>query len=352
MRRWMALLVGCAALAFAGTALALGGALDTNEPTEETQPKVIEEEKHFEDIEFDDIPKGMLGSDELPEKEPVEKEPVDDTPPEIVILHPEDGQVFETKEVVFEGETEPGARVFAGGHEVDVTDDGAWRIVLALGKGENHITVKAKDEAGNIGTDSVTVIYKAPEPKEDPPKEDPPKDTTPPEIVILHPEDGQVFETKEVVFEGETEPGARVFVAGHEADVSESGAWRIVLALEKGENYVKAKAKDKAGNYSYDSVTVIYQPDGEEPVDWEFTAHQLYGECGEEPPYDVFYGTGKPGSLIFIESAYGGGVAEINEAGDWEIKVIFESAPVGKTFAVYVTDKFGHKQVFEFVHTG
>lgn len=285
MRRWIALLISTAAIALAGTALALAGSSDGGQVDE--APQATEAKESFESVEFEEIPKGMLEADSLPERkevrqevekdepleekpvekdEPVEKEPVDETAPEIEVLYPEDGQVFEKKEVVFEGETEAGARVFAGKWEADVSDTGAWRIVLILQKGENNVTFKAKDRAGNVGTDSVTVIYKAPEPKPEPPKDEEPKD--------------------------------------------------------------------------------------EKPAEWEFSAKQLYGECGEETPYDVFWGTGKPGSLIFIESKYGGGVAEIGEHGKWEIKVIFENAPENEVFPVYVTDKFGHKKVFEFVHTG
>ena len=200
-------------------------------------------------------------------------------------------------------------------------------------------------------------------------------DKTAPEIVVLHPIDGQVFERKEVVFEGETEPGARVFAGDYEADVSETGAWRIVLHLYPGENNVKFKAVDGSGNVGTDTVTVVYKvpqkpkaeepkkeepPKDEEPKDeepkeepqeWEFSAKQLFGECAENPPYDVFHGTGKPGSLIFIESEYGSGVAEVGEKGGWEVKVVFESAPAGKVFPVYVMDEFGHKKVFEFIHT-
>ena len=199
-------------------------------------------------------------------------------------------------------------------------------------------------------------------------------DESPPEIVVLHPVDGQVFERKEVVFEGETEPGARVFAGDYEADVSETGAWRIVLFLYPGENNVKFKAVDSAGNVGSTSVAVVMEsPEKpkteppkeekpkeeppkeekpkEEPREWEFSAKQLFGECSENPPYDVFHGTGKPGSLIFIESDHGGGVAEVGEKGGWEIKVVFETAPVGEVFAVYVTDEFGHKKIFEFIHT-
>lgn len=282
MRRWISLLISTAVIALAGTAFALAGSSDDGKV--DAEPVAAEEKKVVEPIEFEPLPKGMLEPDELPEKkevrveadkepveEPVEKEPVDDTPPEIEILHPEDGQVFEKKEVVFEGRTEPGAKVYAGKYEADVNEEGDWRIVLILQKGENKVTIKAKDEAGNVGSDTVNVIYKAPKPKVEPPKDEKPKEE---------------------------------------------------------------------------------KPKDEKPAEWEFSAKQLYGECGEETPYDVFWGTGKPGSLIFIESKYGGGVAEIGEHGEWEIKVIFEGAPVDEVFAVYVTDKFGHKKVFEFVHTG
>lgn len=263
MRRWFALLIGMAMIALAGTALGLGGS-EEPEPIKETQTSTtLVKEQPIEASEIEPIPELTITDDAPPEKELTEKEPADETPPEIVILHPENGQVFEKREVAFEGEVEPGARVFAGDYEADVSDDGAWRIVLWLEKGEHKVTLKAVDAAGNVGTDSVIVTYVEPEPKEEP-KEDNPK---------------------------------------------------------------------------------------EEPADWEFSAKQVYGSCSETPPYDVFHGTGKPGTLIHIESEFGGGVAEVGEKGGWEIKVIFESAPVGKVFAVYVTDEFGNKKVFEFVHT-
>lgn len=277
MRRWLALIMGAAALALAGTALGLAG---SSEPAEAEEPTTTTTEvKHEYELDFETIPKGMLIEDDLPDEKP--GVPIDDTPPEIVILHPEDGQVFERNEVVLEGETEPGAKVFVGDRRADVSDNGAWRIVVELHKGENFITVRAIDAAENVGSDTVTVVYRAPEPKREEPKKDPPKKEEPKE-----------------------EP----------------------------------PKEDK--------------PKEELPAEWEFVAKQVYGECGESPPYDVFHGTGKPGTLIYIESKYGGAIAEIGEKGHWEIKVIFETAPVGEVFPVHVADEFDNHKVFEFVHTG
>ncbi|MGB7859235.1 MAG: hypothetical protein WBM90_01930 [Acidimicrobiia bacterium] len=202
------------------------------------------------------------------------------------------------------------------------------------------------------------------------------EDNIPPAIEILYPVDGQVFETREVVFEGTSEAYARVFFGEKAAVVTEPGSWRIVLKLDKGENHIEATALDRSGNKATDSVTVIVQipeepkkeepkpePKKEEPkeqpkeepkedhVEWEFSAHQLYGACSENPPYDVFHGTGKPGTLIVIEAEFGRKTTEVHENGEWEAKIFFEGAPIGEAFPVWVVDKFGHEKVFEFVHT-
>ena len=204
-------------------------------------------------------------------------------------------------------------------------------------------------------------------------------DDIPPQLEVLHPEDSAVFEVKEVVIEGVTEPGAKLSVGERGIEVSKSGAWRVVLSLKPGANKMKFTAKDGSGNVSSVTVTLFYevpkeqpkeqpkpdkpreeapkeepkdQPPKDEEKEWEFTAHQVFGECSETPPYDVFHGTGKPGSVIHVRSEYGSGDAEIGDHGGWELKVIFETAPVGKAFPVKVKDEFGNHKVFEFIHSG
>ncbi len=298
MRRWLAMLAGVAAIAVTGTALALTGAEEVDDaeivsratPEVKTTEKVdttttIAEEKESEPTSVDSIETDELAW-EAPERLEPPDDPIDDVPPLIVILHPQDGQVFERSEVVFEGTSEPGALVFARELQFEVGEDGSWRIVLHLSPGENEITVTAKDSSGNHATDSVIVIYRQPEePKAEEPKEQPKEEPK-----------GQPKE----------EP--------------------------------KEQAKD--------------EPTDHEVTEWEFSAHQLYGECGESPPYDVFHGSGHPGSLILVRSEFGSGSTEVGEHGEWEIRVIFESAPVGVVFPVKVKDEFGNHQVFEFVRTG
>jgi hypothetical protein len=286
MRKWFALLAICGAVVVSGVAFGLTGS-DAPPTTTEAKDEIVEQPErkpasdywHEEDWDREETaqPDEPKPVDEPPQP-PVKEPEADTTPPGLEILHPVDGQVFESKEVVFEGITEPGARVFAGEYEADVRDDGSWRIVLFLSPGSNHATLRAKDKAGNVSEDSVTVVFERgeePKDEEEPKHEEEPREEQPPK--------------------DDHEEGEQV---------------------------------------------------------WEFSANQVYGECSENPPYDVFFGTGKPGTRIRVISEYGSGDTEVNDHGEWELKVYFEEAPIGKGILVKVVDDFEHSKTFEFTRTG
>ncbi len=188
-------------------------------------------------------------------------------------------------------------------------------------------------------------------------------DVEPPPLAITSPEDGAYLEETTVTFAGTTEPEARVFAGKYEAEVDSSGNWHIVLIIREGPTVARFVARDQAGNESEASVTVYYATPTTEPTEpteptttttvkelAEFSANATFGSCSETPPYDVYYGTGKPGSLVQITSEYGSGSVEVGENGEWEKKVFFETAPPGKTFVVLISDEFGRKANFEFVY--
>jgi hypothetical protein len=168
--------------------------------------------------------------------------------------------------------------------------------------------------------------------------------------VILSPEDGAHVTERTVRFSGETEPGATVTAGRYEADVTEGGRWSIVLVLEAGPNRATFTAADPAGNETTATIVVHLdvtdKPPDEPPH--EFTAHAEFGSCSEVPPFDVYYGTGAPGSVIRIRSEFGSGETVVNERGRWEVKVLFPEAPFGETFRVTVRDDGGHQKRFEF----
>jgi len=143
MRRWLAVLAGIAAIALTGTALAMTGTVEVAEkaatettlrereapPTTEkrAEPRVTVEQPREKDVVWEE-----------PERS-VPIEPRDHTAPEIEILHPEDGQVFERKEVALDQETFD--RVLA-----ELLDKGTTRRV-AEGQARRAAMIAARKKA-------------------------------------------------------------------------------------------------------------------------------------------------------------------------------------------------------------
>ncbi len=181
-------------------------------------------------------------------------------------------------------------------------------------------------------------------------------DTTPPPLTITTPKEGERFEVDVIEFAGTTEPGATVFAGQYEAPVDDSGRWSIMLVLSPGANGASFTATDPAGNQTVARVTVHYDVPAptttttKPPEEVEFTAHNVYGVCEEDPPYDVYWGTAPPGTPIYVESEYGSGSTVANEGGEWEIKVFFPEAPPEKEFTVKVKDYKGNKFYFTMKH--
>ncbi|MGI9605646.1 MAG: hypothetical protein ACR2P0_05855, partial [Acidimicrobiales bacterium] len=184
------------------------------------------------------------------------------------------------------------------------------------------------------------------------------RDDVAPEIVILHPENDSDHDEAVVVFEGETEPGAIVKAGIYEADVDEHGAWRIELILSPGANQAVIKSYDAAGNVGEAAVTVHLvveeeppaKEEKEAPEEVEFSANQKWGSCDDVVPYDIFWGTATPNTVVHIVSEFGGAEVEVGDFGHWEKKVYFENAPRGDAFLVVVEAENG-RQVFEFIAT-
>lgn len=240
-------------------------------------------------------------------------------------------------------------------------------------------TIVAEQTSSSVAQPDPPVVQTTPTTRGDAPAPVPPAgdeqstttvaDTTPPPLEITFPEDGYETEDPKIEFVGTTEPGARVFAGDYEATVEADGTWSIVLILSPGENSARFVAEDPAGNRSEAWVTatlVVEEPEKPEATppptkpekeptttttvapEYTFTAKAVYLECAETPPFDVYYGTGKPGAEVFIASPYGSGSTVVNKSGDWEVKVFFPEAPFGKTIEVVVEASTGHRKVLPF----
>lgn len=196
----------------------------------------------------------------------------------------------------------------------------------------------------------------------------PPAASPAPWLRIVSPESGASVSARAIEVVGRTDPGSKVWAPnGTEIAVGDDGAWSHVAELETGRNRLTYTATNDSDVVASAFVSIVFTPPPTttttttrpkptttttEAPRWEFTAYNTYGSCEFDPPYDIFYGTGKPGTEIQILSEYGNGSTMVGAEGNWEVKVFFPTAPPGVEFSVKVKDFTGAKKTFGFIFTG
>jgi hypothetical protein len=130
-----------------------------------------------------------------------------------------------------------------------------WAVgSIGLQTGTNLITVTARDAAGNVGTDTLTVTYAAP-------------DITKPAVTISGPTSGASYtaSTSPLTVSGTASDDTGVTQVSWSTDRGASGNasgtanWTAAgIVLQSGTNNVTVTARDAAGNTSTDVLTVTY----------------------------------------------------------------------------------------------
>ncbi len=108
------------------------------------------------------LPPSSSGPEQSSTTAPVVVEPVDSEPPVLDILAPNPGIMVTLAGVDFIGVTEPGATLICPDGEEEVIKDGNWRKSVRLVEGDNVVTFRARDAAGNETTVSRVVRYLPP----------------------------------------------------------------------------------------------------------------------------------------------------------------------------------------------
>ena len=239
---------------------------------------------------------------------------------------------------------------------------------------EEHHSEEAKDEAPEKDDVEETREEEAREEEaRDEEAKDGAEESHDPAFTITRPADGSHVKSKVAAFGGTYDDGTTVH-RGKYVAYQHEGEWGMELVLSPGLNRVAFKGITSAGEYVVATVNVYYDaPENdvakEEPKEEShdkkeetkdesehenvaFKAHQKYGSCGEEVPYDVFYGSAKPGTKISAISEYGSNSTTANDNGRWEMKVTFPEAPSGTTFNVKIKASTGESKNFTFTNTG
>jgi len=131
--------------------------------------------------------------------------------------------------------------------QTTVNDNGQFSTIIELTEGKNTIKLYSVDDAGN---ESVNKSYQII------------KDTQKPNIKIGYPEDGTNFELKEeqvVNIQGETEPRAKVYINENLTYSNTQGLFSYRYRLDEGENKIKIKVVDLAGNEAEHELIIKYR---------------------------------------------------------------------------------------------
>ncbi len=274
------------------------------------------------------------------DKEPAHEEGVDDSVL-LEITSPRDGAHVEREVITFKGVSDPDAVVTYGRYEARMDDAGHWAITLVLHQaGENVMPFRAEDAAGNVAEASVTVYLDVVEEK--------------PKFSAQQKWDASDDDPPMNHYWGTATPGTGIVVMSEygssHTEANADGAWETTVVFEGAPHAEKFKVVVESGDGGRAEFWMkVFYPTHEDPA--KFTANQKYGSCGEDIPYDVFWGTATPGAEIWVESEYGGGATTANESGHWELRVDFPEAPVGDVFGVIVRSSDGGIADFTFVAT-
>ena len=138
-------------------------------------------------------------------------------------------------------------------------------------------------------------------------------------------------------FSGAADPGTIVAATSEygSADlvVGESGEWTLKVWFENPppgvEFMIVLTVGDQVHTYGFTSLW--------DPTKVAITATQTYGVSDDPHPYERFFGTAPPGTVVTAVSEYGSADTTTGESGHWSLKVWFESAPQAAEFVVMVT---------------
>jgi hypothetical protein len=170
---------------------------------------------------------------------------LDNYPPDLSILSPEEGTIFNVSTVTLSGEAMDARVTETEGLRsmsyrvdngtwlpIDLPTVREWSVDIEIGDGVHVVEVRVIDNIGNGA--SASVMFEV--------------DTEPPSLAIISPTEDVFTKEPSIVVIGRSEPGALVTVNGEPIELSDSGDFNITLTLTEGMNRIVVVAIDELGN--------------------------------------------------------------------------------------------------------
>ncbi len=174
---------------------------------------------------------------------------IDRTPPRLVVITPEDDDIYNVAAIVILGEYEPDSTITINGLEREGTS-GTLSEPYTLSEGRNTIVIVATDPAGNQAM--VTRSVKL--------------DRFAPTLTVLAPRNYLVTRVTKVMIDGDVEIGADITVSVYRSETDtidepitpkDDGTFSHEVSLEEGENRIVVTATDDADNVA-EVTRIVY----------------------------------------------------------------------------------------------
>jgi adenylate kinase len=186
----------------------------------------------------------------------IKPEDKDTTPPQITIFEPQNNFQSKQAEIKVSGQitdNDSGVSIATiNNKRITLDKEGNFSELLSLKEGDNTITVKASDNAGNEAQVRISVNYT---------KEEIPVDNMPPLIKIFSPKNGDTFSKDTVEINGriwDEDSGIdRASMNGLNLILSRDGTFSTNAILQGGTNQLLFEAWDKAGNYASEEFFLV-----------------------------------------------------------------------------------------------
>ncbi len=249
--------------------------------------------------------------------------PVDSTAPVVQLSAPEEGARLAERSCQVEGSVDDRSvgQVMVQIGEAQPTavavQSGRFSLAVTLpGEGEHRIVARARDAAGNEGSDARTVFV----------------DSEAPEVTILAPADGQKLgDSRVLVRVSVTSPDVeRVMVNGAEAQAMGKHEYQVELTLADGAQTIEAKAWDRMGNEGKDAVSVTVHTRApqvvlDSPVDGTRSAERAHSLAGsvDDPGIESveLLVDAQPGQALAVQSGRFEAALELEE-GEHRLRVV------------------------------
>jgi hypothetical protein len=175
---------------------------------------------------------------------------VDTTPPQINIEFPTNDPFYtgDSSILIYGTSSEP-VDLIINGKATTLKNDLSFSQEISLNPGDNTITIKATDIAGNSVLKQLKVVF----------------DTTVPVLTVLSPKNWDTISTKEITVKGTVSPSnTDVYVSGQKISVNSDGTFTYAFVPSGSGSLIPVNIK---ATYPFSqktvesTVTVLYQPE-------------------------------------------------------------------------------------------